>query len=303
MSATASNAIIITDANTFDEAVAALSVYFGGEPVNLSSGETLRDPQAVFTGTALNKEQYNGQVSVSTGAGEPVLERDINGLPWDERIHSSTKTKNADGSWRGRKGVPPPTITKVKAELLAKYGTPSATTAAEQSATAQPSGAQNEEAARAARIAHAEKAAFDQCGPIPCDQDTFDRMRKGQVVTVPPYVNEYFMRWQTAMNNAYVAHQNDVAASAAQTAHMGLQTISPGAQTNQPVQVAQATPAADATVTTFAQFATKYAAHLANPVLAEVLATLGVQGGFGALATNEQMIPATVALLAAKGIA
>lgn len=35
-------------------------------------------------------------------ADAPVtgVETDINGLPWDKRIHSANRTKNADGSWR-----------------------------------------------------------------------------------------------------------------------------------------------------------------------------------------------------------
>lgn len=31
---------------------------------------------------------------------------DANGLPWDERIHASTKTQKSDGSWTGRRGAP-----------------------------------------------------------------------------------------------------------------------------------------------------------------------------------------------------
>lgn len=31
-------------------------------------------------------------------------ETDIHGMVWDEAIHASTKTKNADGSWKARKG-------------------------------------------------------------------------------------------------------------------------------------------------------------------------------------------------------
>lgn len=35
----------------------------------------------------------------------PGVEVDKNGLPWDARIHAGTKAKNADGTWRYKKGV------------------------------------------------------------------------------------------------------------------------------------------------------------------------------------------------------
>jgi hypothetical protein len=42
---------------------------------------------------------------------------DINGLPWDERIHASNKGTNADGSWRKRRGVDAATVAGVEMEL------------------------------------------------------------------------------------------------------------------------------------------------------------------------------------------
>lgn len=42
---------------------------------------------------------------------------DHNGLPWDERIHSSSRAINADGTWRYRKNVPDETKQAVEAEL------------------------------------------------------------------------------------------------------------------------------------------------------------------------------------------
>lgn len=306
MTATAQNAIIINGATTYEEAVAALALHFGGAPVNLSTGEevpVVRDATAVFTGTTLQKEQFTGTaaLSVSTGAtaatAQPTIELDINGLPWDERIHSSSKNKNADGSWRGRKGVPPPTITKVKAELLAKLGT-SGAVASVTPATVSDKPV-SDDAARQARIDAAKQHAFSVAGNPPCDNDTFEKLQKGQLVTVAPYVNAWFEAWQAEMNKAFAASAAP-AAPVTQTAHVGLQTIAPDASTNQPVQLSAA---AAPDVNTFAGFAGKYAVHVANPVFGEVLATLGVVGGFSALAANEPMIPAVIALLAAKGIA
>src|SRR6186713_168224 len=53
------------------------------------------------------------------GPTNPV-ELDKNGLPWDERIHAGTKAKNADGSWRQRRGLNDEALIKrVEAELRA----------------------------------------------------------------------------------------------------------------------------------------------------------------------------------------
>lgn len=46
------------------------------------------------------------------------VEVDTDGLPWDERIHAGTKTRNADGRWKAKKGINDPALVeRVKAEL------------------------------------------------------------------------------------------------------------------------------------------------------------------------------------------
>lgn len=55
---------------------------------------------------------------------------DSNGLPWDERIHASTKTTNKDGSWKKLKGVDEATVTAVTAELKQLMGAPAPTVTA-----------------------------------------------------------------------------------------------------------------------------------------------------------------------------
>ena len=42
---------------------------------------------------------------------------DKEGLPWDSRIHSSSKAFIADGTWKLRRGVDPAEVAKVKAQL------------------------------------------------------------------------------------------------------------------------------------------------------------------------------------------
>lgn len=42
---------------------------------------------------------------------------DSRGLPWDERIHASTKATNGDGSWRNKRGVDKDLLESVEREL------------------------------------------------------------------------------------------------------------------------------------------------------------------------------------------
>lgn len=43
-------------------------------------------------------------------------ELDARGIPWDERIHASTKGINKDGTWRYKRGVQESLINKIEAE-------------------------------------------------------------------------------------------------------------------------------------------------------------------------------------------
>ena len=67
-------------------------------------------------------------------AGEPTVQalpddyRDSEGLPWDARIHASSKALVADGSWRKKRGVDDALVAQVTAELRAasQVGLPAA---------------------------------------------------------------------------------------------------------------------------------------------------------------------------------
>lgn len=76
---------------------------------------------------------YVAPVSTATPAPPPAapspapsVELDVSGLPWDARIHTGTKAKNSDGSWRAKRGVPADTITAVTAELRQVLAAPAA---------------------------------------------------------------------------------------------------------------------------------------------------------------------------------
>lgn len=49
-------------------------------------------------------------------------ELDINSIPWDDRIHSTTRAKNQDGTWRYRRNLDPQTRDMVMIELRARAG-------------------------------------------------------------------------------------------------------------------------------------------------------------------------------------
>jgi len=62
--------------------------------------------------------------TASVAAPTGSVQTDKNGLPWDARIHASTKTFNADGTWRGRRNTDANIITAVEAELRALMAIP-----------------------------------------------------------------------------------------------------------------------------------------------------------------------------------
>lgn len=60
------------------------------------------------------------------------VDLDAEGLPWDERIHSSNRQKTAKDVWRAKRNVSPALETQVKAELLRTLSLGAAPTTAQQ---------------------------------------------------------------------------------------------------------------------------------------------------------------------------
>lgn len=73
-----------------------------------------------------------GDVPGATGSQQPPaagsVETDINGMPWDERIHSGAKDdtgkykKTGKNVWQKRKGVSPVDFKRIEAEIMATLG-------------------------------------------------------------------------------------------------------------------------------------------------------------------------------------
>lgn len=55
-----------------------------------------------------------------------TVELDVNGLPWDGRIHSRGKSKNVDGTWRYMRGIQDAIVAKVESELRQALAAPAA---------------------------------------------------------------------------------------------------------------------------------------------------------------------------------
>lgn len=87
---------------------------------------------------ALIEAEEKRVAAASTGAAAPTpppppsapaaggVETDNRGLPWDARIHASTKVKNNDGTWRNKRGVEKALVEQVEAELRQVMAAPAA---------------------------------------------------------------------------------------------------------------------------------------------------------------------------------
>ncbi len=71
------------------------------------------DEDGVIAGTT-------GNETTLTNTNPPAV--DSAGLPWDERIHSGSKSIKKDGTWTYKKNTPPTVIQTVEAELKARTG-------------------------------------------------------------------------------------------------------------------------------------------------------------------------------------
>lgn len=79
-------------------------------------------PAAAVPGGAAAALMSPAQLATDGGS----VDLDADGLPWDERIHAGTKSKNADGRWKAKKGINDPAlVARVKAELQQRQALPS----------------------------------------------------------------------------------------------------------------------------------------------------------------------------------
>jgi hypothetical protein len=78
-----------------------------GTPEEVPAGTEI-DPAQVFGGAGVQNSQPSAFVGTAVPPSTPPVilgELDSQHLPWDARIHSETRKKNADGSWRLRRNL------------------------------------------------------------------------------------------------------------------------------------------------------------------------------------------------------
>ena len=110
----------------FEQSVAAAA--FGGTRATMSPEQQI----AAHAAGALPAPVINPVAAIPGGAAAaqapqiapPAPETDKRGVRWDHRIHASTKTLNADGTWRQRRGVDEALVAQVEAEQRTVDGLP-----------------------------------------------------------------------------------------------------------------------------------------------------------------------------------
>lgn len=91
-------------------------------PVESTAGAPA--PTTAFAQTAAITPPPAAPAAPPTAPPAASGERDSKGMPWDGRIHSSSKAKVADGSWRYKRGVDAAVIAPIEAEIRATLAAP-----------------------------------------------------------------------------------------------------------------------------------------------------------------------------------
>lgn len=89
----------------------------GPEPVAETVTETEPGPEPEPVAETVTEPDFNGADAYTPTAPE----LDLDGLPWDARIHASTKTTVKNGTWKRKRGISYDLYNSVVAELRADY--------------------------------------------------------------------------------------------------------------------------------------------------------------------------------------
>lgn len=137
-----------------------------------AQGGPLAGVQMPMPGLPANAPQPGAMEGAHSGSVAPTshangVELDKEGLPWDSRIHASTKTKTVKGEWKAKKGINDDAmVARVKAELRATLAiTPPAQQQAAAPAPFVPPAASSPHVPPVAASAPAEPANFEQLMP------------------------------------------------------------------------------------------------------------------------------------------
>jgi hypothetical protein len=114
------------------DALTAFIAAMRGEAAAPATGGTLAILAAAPPPPVLASEALLASAAAAVTVAPPPppppagVEVDVAGLPWDARIHASSKTKNADGSWRAKRGVDDAIVATLTAELKSVMAAPPA---------------------------------------------------------------------------------------------------------------------------------------------------------------------------------
>ena len=98
-------------------AIAEMLMNYAGDNRQQELRYTPQEPLVTTAGWAQPTE-VAGALTVQTDLEPEVL--DAHGFPWDDRIHASSKARNADGTWRQRRNLDPAIRETVEEELKDK---------------------------------------------------------------------------------------------------------------------------------------------------------------------------------------
>lgn len=80
------------------------------------------DPKFVVTGTVAADGTTTASTNQAIAETPSTAQFDNTGLPWDERIHSSSRALTDKGVWKSKRGVDPAYKKQIEAQLLATVG-------------------------------------------------------------------------------------------------------------------------------------------------------------------------------------
>lgn len=102
---------------------AQVSQLNAGQPVHVGSTAVATAPLAAGAPVNLAPPVAGmGPATLTTAGPVGGAQLDKDGVPWDERIHSSNKEMTDKGVWRKRRGVSPADFERITAELKATMG-------------------------------------------------------------------------------------------------------------------------------------------------------------------------------------
>lgn len=101
----------------------AIADFRAKEPPLSESGVTPVIPQPPVAAA----EAFGASSIPAAATSVPRVELDKEGLPWDGRIHASTKTKTVEGVWKKKRNLDPSFLASVVEELKATMSAPAPT--------------------------------------------------------------------------------------------------------------------------------------------------------------------------------